>query len=68
MAFAFICLPQVFFYGLYTLFGQVLNARGQFAAYMWAPALANLVAIGGLLWFKLGLPRATSGSATGPRG
>jgi putative peptidoglycan lipid II flippase len=51
-AFAFICLPQVLFYGLYTLFGQVLNARGQFAAYMWAPALANLVAIGGLLWFK----------------
>lgn len=50
-AFAFICLPQVFFYGLYTLFGQVLNARGQFAAYMWAPALANVVAIGGLLWF-----------------
>lgn len=50
-AFAFICLPQVFFYGLYTLFGQVLNARGQFAAYMWAPALANIVAIGGLLWF-----------------
>lgn len=50
-AFAFICLPQVFFYGLYTLFGQVLNARGRFAAYMWAPALANVVAIGGLLWF-----------------
>ena len=39
--------PQVFFYGLYTLLGQVLNARGQFAAYMWAPALANLVAIAG---------------------
>ena len=46
-AFAFICLPQIFFYGLYTLLGQVLNARGQFAAYMWAPALANLVAIAG---------------------
>ncbi|KRF23270.1 murein biosynthesis integral membrane protein MurJ [Phycicoccus sp. Soil803] len=56
VAFAFICLPQVFFYGLYTLFGQVLNARGQFAAYMWAPALANLVAIGGLLWFKVAYP------------
>jgi putative peptidoglycan lipid II flippase len=56
VAFAFICLPQVFFYGLYTLFGQVLNARGQFAAYMWAPALANLVAIGGLVWFKLAYP------------
>ena len=51
-AFAFICLPQVLFYGLYTLFGQVLNARGQFAAYMWAPALANIVAIAGLLWLQ----------------
>ncbi len=52
-AFAFICLPQVFFYGLYTLFGQVLNARGRFAAYMWAPALANVVAIVGLVCFRL---------------
>jgi putative peptidoglycan lipid II flippase len=50
-AFALICLPQVFFYGLYTVLGQVLNARGQFAAYMWAPALANIVAVGGLVWF-----------------
>jgi putative peptidoglycan lipid II flippase len=50
-AFALICMPQVFFYGLYTLLGQVLNARNQFAAYMWAPALANVVAIGGLAVF-----------------
>ncbi len=50
-AFALICIPQIMFYGLYTLLGQVLNARGQFAAYMWAPALANIVAIAGLLWF-----------------
>jgi putative peptidoglycan lipid II flippase len=55
-AFAAICLPQILFYGLYTLLGQVLNARGHFAAYMWAPALANLVAIAGLLWFKLSYP------------
>jgi putative peptidoglycan lipid II flippase len=54
--FALICLPQVFFYGLYTLLGQVLNARGRFAAYMWAPALANLVAIAGLVVFKLAFP------------
>ncbi|HEX2705587.1 MAG TPA: lipid II flippase MurJ, partial [Candidatus Lustribacter sp.] len=27
-AFAFICLPQILFYGLYALLGQVLNARG----------------------------------------
>lgn len=50
-AFAFICLPQVFFYGLYTLLGQVLNARGQFAAYMWAPVLANVLAIAGMVTF-----------------
>ena len=31
VAFAFICLPQVFFYGLYTLLGQILNANNRFA-------------------------------------
>jgi putative peptidoglycan lipid II flippase len=50
-AFAVLCLPQVFFYGLYTLLGQVLTAHHRFGAFMWAPALANVVAIGGLLWF-----------------
>jgi putative peptidoglycan lipid II flippase len=48
ISFALICLPQVFFYGLYTLLGQVLNARARFAGYMWAPVLANVVAIVGL--------------------
>ncbi len=55
-AFAFICLPQILFYGIYTVLGQVLNAQGRFAAYMWAPALANIIAIGGLLWFRATLP------------
>ncbi len=50
--FAVICLPQIFFYGLYTLFGQILNAHSRFAAYMWAPVLANVIAIAGLLWFR----------------
>ena len=49
VAFAFWCLPQVFFYGLYAVLGQVLNARGRFGAYMWAPVLNNVVAIGGIL-------------------
>lgn len=53
IAFAFICLPQMFFYGLYTLLGQVLNAHSRFGAFMWAPALANVVAIAGLAWFLL---------------
>jgi len=50
--FAYICLPQIFFYGVYTLLGQILNARSRFGAYMWVPALANVVAIAGLLWFR----------------
>ncbi|MFD8047300.1 murein biosynthesis integral membrane protein MurJ [Streptomyces chartreusis] len=42
-AFARYCLPQIFFLGLFTLLGQVLNARGRFGAMMWAPVLNNLV-------------------------
>lgn len=45
------CLPQIFFYGLYTLYGQVLNARGSFGPYMWAPVVNNIVAIAGLVVF-----------------
>lgn len=48
LTFAYICLPQLFFYGLYTLLGQVLNAKGNFGPYMWAPALNNVVSIIGL--------------------
>lgn len=51
IAFAFWCLPQIFFYGLYTLLGQVLNARGSFGPYTWAPAVNNVVGIAGLLVF-----------------
>ena len=51
--FAYICLPQMFFYGMYTLLGQILNARGLFWPYLWAPVVANLVAIVGLIWFRL---------------
>jgi putative peptidoglycan lipid II flippase len=43
--FAYWCLPQVFFYGLYTLLGQVLSAHGRFAAYGWAPVANNMVSL-----------------------
>ena len=49
--FGFIVMPQIFFYGLYAILGQVLNARSQFAAFMWSPVLANLIQIAGLVWF-----------------
>ena len=50
-AFAYWCLPQLFFYGLYSILGEVLNARSAFGPFMWAPVLNNLVAIAGLASF-----------------
>ncbi|MFW6204223.1 MAG: murein biosynthesis integral membrane protein MurJ [Actinomycetota bacterium] len=43
--FARFCLPQIFFYGLYVLVGQMMNARGRFGPMMWAPVVNNIVAI-----------------------
>jgi putative peptidoglycan lipid II flippase len=51
VAFAYWCLPQVLFYALYSLLGEVLNARGQFGPFSWAPAINNVVAIAGLAAF-----------------
>ncbi|MEV7283423.1 murein biosynthesis integral membrane protein MurJ [Streptomyces sp. NPDC093252] len=45
VAFARCCLPQIFFLGLFTVLGQVLNARGRFGAMMWTPVLNNVVVI-----------------------
>jgi len=50
-AFARLCLPQIFFYGIYALFSQVLNSRGRFGAPMFAPILNNIVAIATFLLF-----------------
>ena len=47
-AFAYWCLPQLFFYGLYSLLGEVLNAKSKFGPFMWAPVLNNIVAIVGM--------------------
>ena len=46
--FALLCLPQLFFYGLYNLLGELLNAREIFGPYMWAPVVNNVVGIAGL--------------------
>ncbi|MER7070689.1 lipid II flippase MurJ [Terrabacter sp. NPDC000476] len=57
LAFSLICLPQIFFYGLFALLGQILNARGQFGAFAWAPFFANVVAVAGLLVFLVAFGR-----------
>jgi putative peptidoglycan lipid II flippase len=55
------CLPQILFLGLFTLFGQIANARGSFGPMMWAPILNNLVAIGVLIGFIAVAPNAQDG-------
>jgi putative peptidoglycan lipid II flippase len=51
LAFARLCLPQIVFYGLYTMFAQVLNARGHFGSPMFAPIVNNVVVIGAAIAF-----------------
>ena len=53
VSFAYWCIPQVFFYGLFTILGEVLNARGSFGPFTWAPVLNNIVALGGLVAFNI---------------
>ncbi len=43
---SYICMPQLFFYGVFFLIGQVLNARDKFGPMMWAPIANNVVSIG----------------------
>ncbi|MFE1950570.1 murein biosynthesis integral membrane protein MurJ [Streptomyces sp. NPDC059524] len=45
VTFARFLLPQIFFYGLFGMYGQVLNAREKFGAMMWTPVLNNVVLI-----------------------
>lgn len=50
---AYWCMPQIFFYALYTILGEIFNARSQFGPYTWAPVVNNVVSIVGLGAFLL---------------
>ena len=52
-AFAYWCLPQIFFYALYSLLSEVLNARRVFGPFTWAPVLNNVVSVAGLVVFMV---------------
>jgi putative peptidoglycan lipid II flippase len=45
IAFAYLLLPQVIFYGLSSVFMAILNTRNVFGPPAWAPVLNNVVAI-----------------------
>ncbi|WP_250446289.1 murein biosynthesis integral membrane protein MurJ [Actinotalea sp. C106] len=61
VVFAFWCIPQVLSYGLFAVLGELLNARGQFAATGWAPMANNIVSVLGFGAFLL-----VWGTADGP--
>jgi putative peptidoglycan lipid II flippase len=60
---AYFFIPQIFFYGMSSLIGAILNTRGRFAAPMWTPVINNLVVIvvGGLYLVAEGSSRTVSG-------
>ncbi|MFZ2479859.1 MAG: murein biosynthesis integral membrane protein MurJ [Propioniciclava sp.] len=58
---ATLTMPQLFFFGVFFLLGQVLNARDKFGPMMWAPILNNVVAIA-----VLGLYLSLWGTSTDP--
>ena len=64
IAFTRYCLPQIFFLGLFTMLGQVANARGSFAPLMWAPIANNLVVIVVFSAFLLKWPNVSVDSIT----
>jgi putative peptidoglycan lipid II flippase len=59
--FAFFFIPQIFFYGVSSLIGAILNSRGSFAAPMWTPIINNFVVIA-----VLGLYVAMGGLSKNP--
>ncbi len=63
--FARYCLPQVFFYGMFVLVGQVLNARRKFGPMMWAPIANNVVAVAVLATYLLTLGPARGAEKQG---
>jgi len=64
VTFARYCLPQVFFYGMFVLVGQVLNSRQRFGPMMWAPIANNVIAVGVLALYLLTFGPASDAERT----
>ena len=43
--FAYFFIPQIFFYGMDSLLGAILNVKGKFGANMWTPVINNVIVI-----------------------
>ncbi|AKK04351.1 lipid II flippase MurJ [Corynebacterium epidermidicanis] len=63
-AFAFLLLPQIFFYGIFSLFMAILNTKGIFKPGAWAPVVNNVIALATLALYWL-IPGRLDPSAPG---
>ncbi|WP_049871683.1 murein biosynthesis integral membrane protein MurJ [Catenulispora acidiphila] len=66
VSFARYCMPQIFFYGVFAVVGQVLGARGRFGPAAWAPVLNNIVVVavfGGFVAVGGGAAQGADGQA-----
>lgn len=61
------CMPQVFFYGVHVLAGQVLNARERFGPMMWAPIANNVISLAVLGVFLVVFGHTDPGAPFTPR-
>ncbi len=64
--FARYCLPQVFFYGMFVLVGQILNSRGRFGPMMWAPIANNVISVAVLVTYLVVFGAAEGAETVGP--
>jgi putative peptidoglycan lipid II flippase len=67
VVFAYFFVPQIFFYGMDSLLGAILNVRGRFGANMWTPVINNVVVIlvGVLFMVVVGGPGTDSKTISG---
>ncbi len=64
-AFARYCLPQILFYGVFTMLTQVLNSRGSFVAPAYAPVANNVVmSVAAVLFLRASGPDPTTATIT----
>ncbi|GAB3704172.1 murein biosynthesis integral membrane protein MurJ [Amycolatopsis oliviviridis] len=68
-AFAYLLLPQIFFYGVFALLSAMLNAKHIFGPTAWAPVINNLVVIFTILvvWIMPGDISTNPVSITDPK-
>ncbi|WIM67680.1 lipid II flippase MurJ [Corynebacterium breve] len=52
-SFAYLLLPQIFFYGMFSLFMAICNTKGVFRPGAWAPVANNVISISVLATYRL---------------